>query len=121
MRRLLIVPAVLALVLAAACGGGGDGASDTRFDIIPGNSELAAGPNRFAVGLIDDDNRLLLEEPGTSVHLRFLQDDAEKFESDATFVWAIPDVNGFWTAGVDFDTAGAWTVESLRMGGCPFE
>lgn len=109
MRRLLIVPAVLALVLAA-CGGGGS-EKQAGIDIIPGNSELAAGPNRFAVGLIDEDNRLLLEEPGTSVHLRFLQDGALKFEDDATFVWAIPDVNGFWTAHVDFDTAGAWTVE----------
>jgi len=111
MRRLLIVPVVFALALAAACGGG-DGASDAVFNMIPGNSELAVGPNRFAAGLIDEDNRILLEEAGTSVHFRFLQGGAPKFEDDATFVWAIPDVNGFWTANVDFDAEGEWTVEA---------
>ncbi|OGO52632.1 MAG: hypothetical protein A2148_06970 [Chloroflexi bacterium RBG_16_68_14] len=115
MRRLVIL-AALGLV-AAACGGGGDDGTLTLEEggitPIPGNSELVVGPNRFALALIDVDNRPILEEPGTSVLLRFFFEDELKFEQDASFTWAIPDANGFFAASVDFDQAGQWQVEPV--------
>lgn len=104
------------LAFSAACSGGKN-ESQAVFPIA-GNSELVVGANRFAVGLIDKDNRPVLGDAGTTVHLRFLLSDAVRAEQDATFVWAIPDVNGFWTADVDFDQAGNWSLETdLVRGG----
>ena len=112
MRRPSALTALLtALALVGvACGGGGNGG-----DIIPipGNSELIVGPNRFALALVDEDNRRILEAPGTSLRLRFFFEDTLRGEQDARFTWAIPDVNGFFTANVDFTEAGQWEVEAV--------
>jgi hypothetical protein len=113
MRRLSLVPALLLLVLLAACGGGGGENSIDNVDAFPiaGNSELVVGPNRFAVALIDQaTSDPVLEASGTSVHLNFLRDDEPQFDTDTTFVWAIPDSNGFWTAEVNFDQPGTWSL-----------
>ena len=123
MRR-YIIPALLfaTLGLAAACGvgDGKDGGRPTPLALgddgivpIPGNSELVIGPNRFALGLIDEENSPILEEPGTGVHFRFVAPNGGTVELDARFVWAIPDANGFWTADVVFDDAGQWQVHTL--------
>jgi len=113
MRTLLVLATVIIVLaaIAAACS------SDTKTDSqavfpIAGNSELVVGANRFGVGLIDEDNRPVLGDAGTKVHLRFLLNDEVRTEQDAIFVWAIPDVNGFWTADVDFDQAGNWSLET---------
>lgn len=109
MPRLLLLAALLTL-LGAACSGGSS--TKASITLIPGNSELVPGPNRFAMALIDNDNLPVLGTGGTSVRLAFSFDGEAKFEEDATFVWAIPDTNGFWTADVDFDTAGSWEAEA---------
>ena len=121
MRRLPLFSAVVVMLalIAAACGGsdgkdtltlGGDG-------ILPisGNSELVVGPNRVAFGLIGEDNAPILEESGTTVHFRFFLNNELKFEQNARFTWAIPDVNGFWSADVEFDQAGQWALETILV------
>lgn len=131
MRRLLILAALLAaLGLAAACGSGGNGdgagnGGETDGDEltpsisgeivpIPVNSELVAGPNRFAIGLVDEEKEPIQERPGTIVSFRFVgPDGAQLQEQVARFVWVIPDVKGFWAADVDFPEAGDWKLEIL--------
>ena len=116
MRKLSVLPAVIAAlaIVAAACGGGGGGKSQSGGVVpVAGNSELAVGPNRFAVGLIDQTNRPVLGTSGTTVHLRFALSGQTKVEQDATFVWAIQDVNGFWTADINFDTPGQWSLDTV--------
>ncbi len=111
MRHLLIVTALIAMLgtVAAACGSGGPG----EIIVFPGNSELVVGPNRFALALLEEDNTPILEEPGTSVDLRFFYEDELRGEYDASFTWAIPESNGFFVANVDFDEAGEWELETL--------
>jgi hypothetical protein len=125
-RIVWLLSIVLVLGFAAACGGGGNGTSDGEQSTsagkgnlrpIPANSELVVGTNRFGMGLLDAENNPILGAPGTSLRLRFLYpagDNAElKQEVDARFVWAIPDVTGFWIANVVFDEAGTWQVEAV--------
>jgi len=113
MRRLIILLTLFASFALAAAACGGDDEPETTFTPIPGNSELIVGANRFAVGLIDKDNQPVLEAPGTSLHLRFFFEEELAFEQDAGFTWAIPDVNGFWVANIDFDQAGTWEAEAV--------
>jgi hypothetical protein len=116
MKPFALALALLVAIALGACGGGdGNGGSSTQseFTPVPGNSELVVGQNRFALGLLDQENQPLLEEPGTSVLLRFYFGEELKTEQEATFVWAIEDVNGFYTADVDFDAAGQWTADAV--------
>ena len=118
MRHVVILIALLSALslLIAACGGDGDEPlilGGQEIVPIPGNSELIVGPNRFALALLDEENSAILEEPGISVHLRFLYQDEVRSEQDARFTWAIPDASGFFTADVDFDEAGQWEVEAV--------
>ena len=126
MRRLLLIITFIAMiaVVGPACGGGGgsettadgDGTtapSPTGVTVVPvgaTNSELVVGPNRLAVAL-DEDQAPVLDEPGISVHFRLLFGDEVQSEHDATFVWAIEDVAGYFVAGVDLDQPGDWQVE----------
>ncbi len=117
MLRLLIILAVLASITAFACSNSDD--SDKRptsivldnegLVPIPGNSELVIGPNRFAMALLNEDNRPILDE---DVFLRFYYGEELKSEQQAGFTYAIPGANGFYTANVNFDAAGQWTVEA---------
>ena len=124
MRRLIVCAALLASLslIAAACGGegrDGDGRptpltlTNEGIAPIPANSEVVVGPNRFALGLIDQANKPILGRPGTNVRLRFFFDGELKEEQAARFVWAIPDANGFFVADVSFDQAGTWEAEAV--------
>lgn len=106
------------LLIAACSDAGGETAGDVPTpaavgEIVPiaVNSELVVGPNRFALGLMDEEKEPVLEAPGTSVHYRFFYGDDLKAEQDAVFTWATPAVNGFFAATVDFEEAGEWKVE----------
>ena len=118
-RTALLALTLIALSLAAAaCGGTSDTSSRRTITPLEGNSELVVGPNRFAMGLVDEANERILGQ-GNSVRLQFFDPDgALQNDQDATFIWAIEDVNGFWAADVDFDRAGKWSVQvTLSSGG----
>jgi len=133
MKRLLILAllAVTFALLTASCSSDSDDGTDDAtatepsgatgdITAIAGNSDLAVGPNRFAFALTDneDQNRPVVEAADTSVRVQLFFGEELKLESDATFVWAIPDVVGFWTANVDLDVAGEWRAEAtLTRGG----
>lgn len=112
MRRLALFAMLIVSLglLAAACGGG-----EEESELLPvsANSELVVGPNRFALGLIDAENVPILDAQGTSVQFRFYFEDEMQVEQDAQFIWAIPDVSGFFVANVDFDQPGDWQVEPV--------
>ena len=118
MLRLLIVLAILAGIAAFACSSSGDSEERPTSIVldneglvpIPGNSELVIGPNRFALALLNEDNRPILDE---DVFLRFFYGEELKSEQQAGFTYAIPGANGFYTANVNFDAAGQWTVEAV--------
>jgi hypothetical protein len=130
MRRFFLMFALFTSILAfaAACGGdddngdNGDGtpsgeetpANESTLRPVPGNTDFVVGPIRFAFGLIDDEtNEPVLEDPDTSVFIRFHYNGEVQHEQDAVFVWAIPDENGFWTANLDLTEAGAWVGEAV--------
>ena len=113
MRRIaLLATTLIALSLAlAACGGSSGSGSQSKITPLAGNSELVIGPNRFAIGLVNEANERILES-GSSVHLQFFDPDgALASEHDAKFVWAIPGETGFWATDVSFDRAGNWRFE----------
>jgi len=102
-------------LLGAACGGSsnsvvvidGNGTpsrttSNEKFIPRPGNTELVVGPNRIAIGVVNEQNEPLLGDPGNSVQLQFGDDPPE----NATFVEAIPDASGFWVLRHTFEKAG---------------
>ena len=130
MRHSLLIITFLAVVsiAASACGGGSGDETTTDGDgttapqeteemgvvPIPVNSEVVVGPNRFGLALIGEDNTPILESPDTSVRLTFSYEGVVvKDELDTSFTWAIPDVNGFWNANVEFDDAGEWEGEAV--------
>ena len=80
MRKLATVPIVLAaLVLIAACGGGDDGDEQTpqttdgspAYSGVIVTTDLTTGPNRFSVGVID--NEANQPAQGATVALRFFK------------------------------------------------
>ncbi|MDP8923399.1 MAG: FixH family protein [Chloroflexota bacterium] len=75
-------------------------------------SELVVGPNRFAFGLIGEDNRPVLD---ARVQLDFFElsgDTGTKWaEAEATFRWVEARAKGIYTAPVRFERAGRWGVE----------
>lgn len=120
---LVMAVGVTALALAlGACGGGGSPESNgsgtgtpaaRELNPIPASSEFVVGPMHFGLGLIGPDNQPILGAPGTTLKLRFLFGDELRQEVDARFLWAIPDVTGFWRAEVTFDEAGQWKAEAI--------
>lgn len=83
--------------------------------VIP-STDLAVGPNRFALGLLDASNKPVSD---ATVHLRFYQLDAQlravsatpKAEADATFRYVDLKTRGLYIAQVTFDAPGPWGVE----------
>jgi hypothetical protein len=128
--------AFLVLALAAACGDNDaqpDGPVhreiDAEFIPIVISTDIAAGENRFLVGLIRQEDSSPVT--GADLHFRFLQfegnEATERFQADAeaitiprTFVHLHDDgtrhvhelgETGAYVAYVEFDQPGAWAVE----------
>lgn len=133
------LPAALLLALGAACGGDdiGNGAagsssapttaSSQRFSAVVVTEDLTTGPNRFAVGVVDESNGHPLLNG--SVSLRFSKlvssnqglpkfEDATKFIGFETFFNDPATGNkvttgdtGVYVSNVEFDEVGDWAVE----------
>ena len=92
-------------------------------------SELVVGRNRFALGLIGEDNKPILD---AQVHLDFFElsgdQGTKRAEAAATFRWVEVQAKGIYTAPVQFERAGRWGVEvrvtqagTTRTARIPFE
>jgi hypothetical protein len=118
-KVLIMMP--VALLLAAACGGGD---SETRATPSPettgtaelfpvfASSELVVGDNRFLLGLLDS-NDAPIGSPDINIRAKFYFDTEEKprTETDLDFIWIDKPVRGLYAAQVTFDAEGQWITE----------
>ena len=75
-------------------------------------SELVVGQNRFAVGIIDESNRPIVDARVTFGFFQVNGQQATKrAETPATFRWVEQQARGIYTAPVSFDAPGHWGVE----------
>ena len=81
--------------------------------LILATSELVVGPNRFAVGMVDEANRPIVD---ARVTFGFFQVDGQqatkRAEAPATFRWVDQQTKGIYTAPVQLDAPGRWGVEA---------
>jgi hypothetical protein len=128
MRR---IPLALALaLLAAACGSGASGPSPTplsypgwppnaSFELIPVpvTSEVAVGPVRMLVNLLDGQTNASIAAADRPVTLN-LYDLATHTAQPAvtaptTYMTTIPSLPGLYRAAVTFNVAGVWGLEAV--------
>jgi len=130
-----VLSALLAfLLVAAACTGGAPQQSPSpsvsgfpgwpplaaadSFELVPVpiSSDLAVGPNRFLLNLIDRQNRPQAA-PDRAATLNFYdlaRDPAQPVTSAAgTYMTTIPQLPGLYRAQVEFATAGDWGLEVI--------
>lgn len=81
--------------------------------LILATSELVVGQNRFAVGIVDEGNRPIVDAKVTFGFFQVEGQQATKrAESPATFRWVDQQTRGIYTAPVQFDAPGRWGVEA---------
>ena len=87
--------------------------------LIQATSELVVGPNRFAVGIVDEANRPIVDAQVTFGFFQLVgQEGTKRAEAPATFRWVDQQTRGIYTAPVQFDAAGRWGVEAaVERGG----
>src|SRR5262245_52144539 len=88
-------------------------AKPTGPTLILATSELVVGPNRFAIGMVDEANLPILDAKVTFGFYQLAGDQATKrSEAPATFRWVEQRAKGIYTAPVQFDAPGRWGVEA---------
>jgi hypothetical protein len=88
-------------------------AGRTGPTLILATSELVVGQNRFAVGIVDEANRPIVDARVTFGFFQVEGQQATKrAESPATFRWVDQQTRGIYTAPVQFDAPGRWGVEA---------
>ena len=148
-RPLWLGTLVSALALLAAACAGGEKATTTPTltptvtgeGLVPEivSTDLAVGPNNFSLGLLSEENEVIL---GAQVHLRFFQlvDDQAVFRGEGnarpvqvtlSFTETRPDGTtrtietgqiAVYKANVEFDQPGPWAVEiTATLDGQSFE
>jgi len=81
--------------------------------LILATSELVVGPNRFAVGIVDEANRPIVDARVTFGFFQVEGQQATKrAEAPATFRWVDQQTKGIYTAPVQLDAPGRWGVEA---------
>jgi hypothetical protein len=124
---------VFVTLLAAACATA-PGASPTPLADWPPNAtyplipvpvstEIAVGPNRLLVNLLDASTNASVASPDHAVQLRLynLATDASSpaVTADALYMPTIPALPGLYRASVTFDRAGEWGLEAILDPGTP--
>lgn len=88
-------------------------AKPTAPTLVLATSELVVGPNRFAVGIIDEANKPIVDAQVTFGFFQVNGQEATKRgEAPATFRWVEEQARGIYTAPVQFDAPGRWGVET---------
>ncbi len=121
MRRIIFVVSISFLLAACAGPSGGNpmstpavtSDSQSGIQIVPVNSEVVVGPNRFAVGLIDPAKGMIHD---AAVHLRYFDvSDPSKpvleSEADATQYQTPDGETTYYAQEREFKRAGDWGVE----------
>ena len=139
MPRKTIVAALLLALLLAACGDGGedggpaDEAADTTsadefeqsytdveaYPVFVSN-ELVVGPNRFVVGLLNDQDAPLADpsiEMGVSFYDISGREPREVASEDMEWVWIEEGQRGYYIGRVEFEQAGELGAEVRLNGG----
>ena len=146
LRSLLVLAGMTALsgmaLWASACGGDDDGnagnvsptvaesagaGGDRELSAVVVTSQLSTGPNRFAVGVIDEVEGIPLLDAEVSFRFFKILNENEgelRFEADGEFVgfdmYTVDDgtgetklggSTGVYKANVEFDETGSWGVE----------
>ena len=124
MLRALLV-GLVSVCLLAACGGGdtsGGGepaAFNTPFsneEVYPTfvSSEISVGPNRFLVGLLDDQDAPA-GSPQVDMEIAFFDLERSKTEpverADMRWMWIVRPRIGLYSGDVSFDRPGEWGAE----------
>src|SRR5919108_766067 len=83
------------------------------------SSELTVGPNRFLLGLLNN-NDAPIGDPSIGVHVNFfdLAKSATKpvFGSDLKFLWAVRNQRGLYVTNTRFKNPGAWGAQVIIKG-----
>jgi hypothetical protein len=118
-RALLLGGGTLAALALSGCGseqsgsGTAPAAKAAGPTILLATSDLAVGQNRFAIGIVDEANRPIVD---ATVTFSFFQlsgnEGTKRAESPATFRWVDQRTRGIYTAPVQFDAPGRWGVEA---------
>jgi hypothetical protein len=130
MRKALLV-GLASLLLLAACGGGGTsagGSEPTAFNtpfsseqVYPTfvSSEISVGPNRFLVGLLNDQDAPA-GSPEVDMEIAFFDLERSKTEpvehADMRWMWIVRPRIGLYSGHVSFDHPGEWGAE-VRVAG----
>jgi hypothetical protein len=81
--------------------------------LILATSELVVGRNRFAVAIVDETNKPIVDARVTFGFYQLAGNEGTKrAEAPATFRWVEQQAKGIYTAPVEFDASGKWGVEA---------
>jgi hypothetical protein len=106
--RTLLLSVGLSMALSA-CGGETSPFPEGSFAVVA-NADIGVGESRIQVGVVGPDGDRL-GGPDVPVSLQFaLNDDGDRVEYDAEWIWLIEDIVGLYKTEADFDAAGVWTV-----------
>jgi hypothetical protein len=126
----LALSALITALAATACSLGGSSATPSpvtyagwppgqTFDLIPVpvSTELAVGPNRLLVNLLDASTNASIASPDRPVQLRLYDLAASpatpNVAVDAAYLPTIPALPGLYRAMLTFDRAGDWGLEAI--------
>lgn len=89
-------------------------ARPTGPTLVLATAELVVGPNRFAVGIIDEANKPIVDATASFSFFQLSgQEGVKRAEVPATFRWVDQRTRGIYTAPVQFDAPGRWGVEAV--------